>query len=251
MELWKKIDLIKWFSLPCEPNKIFEISNYGSIRSCLPGKDFSLIPGTIRPGSSSRPEYKYFSLRIFSKAFKIPVAPCVLYAFSNCDDISLYKIIFLDNDHKNCSISNLKLELKKCNFLVSDYTKLLYKNFANERRLYKILNYILQTKTIINTVFLSKDDIMQDYCMYLYDNLHQFESRSYTSFESFCFFKAYDFISSLKFKLSKQPQMLYLSYLTSLNADRIDEGSKGWLENKAILVSEFSLNMAHGSQINY
>jgi len=242
IEMWIEIDFVNWFHLPGKPLKLFQVSNLGRIRSTLDQKKYTLIPGTVRPGSNERPEYKYFSVRILGKPFKIPYAKCIIFAFMNIDDLNKYNITFINNDHKDCFLDNLKLDLKKCKHPVSDLTRKMYNNFAEDHRLYKIINYILSQKTIQHDVFYSKEDILQDYVMYLYDNLWQYESRSFSSFDTFCFFKAYDFISSLKFKLSKTPQCYYLSFLQSINDEKSSE--KDYLESKACMTSEYSIRQS-------
>lgn len=245
--IWVKIDFVKWFKLPGNPNKIFEISNLGFVRSYTSLDKVSIIPGTIRPGSSDRPEYKYFSVRIFGKSFKIPMASCVLYAFQVIDDLNKYNISFADNDHKNCSLDNLHLDLKKSKHLISSDTLNLYNSFAENRRLYKIISFILKQKSISPTVFYSVEDILQDYCMYVYDNLYQFETRKFSKFDTFCFFKAYDFLSSLKYKLSRTPECYYTSYLETLNNDKPHE--QDYLERHSFTVSDFTMRMARYQSI--
>lgn len=123
-ELWLNIDFINWFpGVSYVPKKIYQISNFGAVRSFVSNIDkFSIITPRLKSNGSGKP-ILIFNIGSGTTKSQIKVSKCVACAFLD-PHFDNYFIQHIDDDSSNCRLDNLSLIYQlKINYNFSLFSK--------------------------------------------------------------------------------------------------------------------------------
>lgn len=209
-EVYKTLDLTSYDICLKEKNYLYEISNLGQVRKINKknNRDITYYKGFFKGKGSHEGN---LSIKLKGKVF--PLYKLVLEHFSNIE-IDKYNISFLDNNKKNCSIYNIKLDLKHKHKNTEKTRELLFKSYENQQ-LHRILNYKLKASLFIYKSVYQRDDLVHEFYEFVYDRLYDYEHKRYKDFTQFLFLKASDFIFRVRQKSDYKNRMESLEEISS------------------------------------
>ncbi len=220
LETFKTLDLSKYnIFLDKDKRFYYLISNYGIITKFTKNDNKPIFKynGFFK---GTPPNEGNFSVKIKGKVF--PIYRLVLEHFTDLE-IDKFNLSFMDGNKKNCSIFNMRLDLKH-KFINTENSRKLLLNSYESQQLHRILNHQLAAKLFKFKGIYQRDDLIQDFYFFVNDTLYDFENKPYPSFKTFLFLKARDFISRIRKKADyfKHMESLEEHKLKYKTEDRID-----------------------------
>jgi hypothetical protein len=254
MEHWKSIDLKVFIPAVLDKMNYF-VSDLGHLFNLSSSHLSSFddikpnLNGCSSVDSRNGHMFRFLKLRYKGHIYKLSIALLVSAAFID-PAIKNYDITFIDGDSSNCSLTNLKLVYRYKSIPLSAELVGLYDRYCNSGALYRIMNSFLSKSNFQFTSFYSREDLLQDFCMDLFYHLAEYELKKYRSFDSFCYFKAIDFLKHLQIKLCRAPSVDSLDAFYESSDDFDGSDGDSWVERKAICVSEYSYNLSYGGNVD-
>lgn len=155
-------------------------------------------------------------IKYMGKTFMIKTL--IAAAFIHQYDYNKYNVITIDNDESNCSLSNIKIDLKRefKKIVYSEETYKIYVNMIEDLSIRKIFFYIF-SKFDLYISYYDDDDFYQEVLMYLFERLEDYDTnkeRYCNDFKKFLCFKIYDYLHEKCMEQKRKIQTISIDMAT-------------------------------------